>query len=88
MHRASGEKEKGIHRNGTLKCDTSHGEGFLRKAHGLEILWLTGNQIEDLSPLMELANLKKLSVEKNPLDDISLEQWIPSLQSRGVIVSF
>ena len=46
------------------------------------------NNITDISPLRSLTNLILLELRWNPLNDSSLNDHIPALQSRGVTVFF
>ena len=57
----------------------------------LEDLRLENNHISDLYPLVEnegLAAGDKVDVAYNPLSDISISEYIPALQARGVQVLY
>jgi len=57
------------------------------KLINLRSLDLTGNQISDLSPLVQNRGLGKedsIWVAENPLDEDSLNIYIPQLERRGV----
>ncbi len=49
-------------------------------------LWF--NKVTDISPLFGLTNLANLELRWNPLNDSSLDDHIPALQGRGVMVLF
>ena len=51
-------------------------------------LRLTGNQVEDLSPLFGLTNLRTVSMRDNPLSDEAIDEQIPALAELGIVVSF
>jgi Leucine-rich repeat (LRR) protein len=51
-------------------------------------LTLDDNQVTDLSPLLEVANLKELTLSGNPLDQASRNTYIPALRAQGVKVTF
>ena len=57
----------------------------------LVVLWLFNNSISDLSPLVAntgLGSRDRLLVQTNPLSYASIRTHIPTLQSRGVKVSY
>ena len=58
----------------------------------LRELDVSGNQVSDLSPLIGLASpplgIRVLKTWNNPLSEASINEHIPTLQSRGVDVSF
>ena len=58
----------------------------------LRELDVSGNQVSDLSPLIGLASpplgIRVLKTWNNPLSEASIHEHIPTLQSRGVDVSF
>lgn len=57
----------------------------------LRSVTLPANQITDISPLVEAANLgegDRLTLGDNPLSDLCLDEQIPSLQARGVVVEY
>ena len=63
----------------------------LNQLTNLQELWLGDNQIEDLAPLVANAGLGKgdsVNLQNNPLRDQALNEHIPSLQARGVSVSY
>ena len=48
---------------------------------------MVGNQISDLTPLVNLPNLRYLYLKGNPpLNDASVNEYIPALQRRGVVL--
>ena len=54
-------------------------------------LTLYGNQISDISPLIENSGLDEgdqVWLEQNPLNDSSLNVYIPVLEQRGVTVNY
>ena len=57
----------------------------------IEELWLQDNRISDISPLVAnegLAAGDKVYLDGNPLDEASVNDFIPQLQRRGVEVSW
>ena len=57
----------------------------------LNWLELQDNQIEDISPLVDNPGLSKgdtVDLRNNPLNDISINTYIPELEKRGVDVDF
>ena len=54
-------------------------------------LWLDKNSISDISPLVEntgLGSEDHVKLKENPLNSVSINTHIPTLQSRGVLVEF
>ena len=54
-------------------------------------LWLDNNSISDISPLVEntgLGSEDHVKLKENPLNSVSINTHIPTLQSRGVAVEF
>ena len=47
---------------------------------------MSGNQISDVSPLVNLPKLRYLNLKGNPLSDASINEHIPALERRGVKV--
>jgi len=58
----------------------------LTPLNNLTWLYLNDNQISDVSPLLSLDKLKTLYLEGNPLSNTSIEDYIPQLEERGVLV--
>ena len=57
----------------------------------LTAMWLNGNSISDLSPLVANTGLGSgdtVNVKGNPLSYLSIHTHLPTLQSRGVTVEF
>ncbi|MFC1731535.1 leucine-rich repeat domain-containing protein [candidate division KSB1 bacterium] len=57
----------------------------------LNSLHLSGNQIEDILPIVENTGIGKfdtVSLKNNPLNEQSINEYIPALQNRGVWVSY
>jgi len=55
------------------------------------VLWLRGNQISDIKPLVDNSGLgggDEVDLRSNPLSTTSLNTYIPQLEARGVIVSY
>lgn len=54
-------------------------------------LWLNDNLIQDIKPLVEntgLGNYCEVTLFNNPLNEISVNEYIPQLISRGVLVYY
>jgi len=54
-------------------------------------LRLAGNQISDVSPLIANPGLGQgdhIDLSSNPLSDQSVNEYIPELEARGVIVEY
>ena len=63
----------------------------LKQLTNLQELWLGDNQIEDLAPLVANAGLGEgdsVNLQNNPLSDQARNEQIPTLQARGVTVSY
>ena len=54
----------------------------------MEVLQIPGNEVSDLTPVMSLERLKVLEVWGNPLNAVAKNRQIPSLESRGITVSW
>jgi Leucine-rich repeat (LRR) protein len=57
----------------------------------IHLIGLSRNQIEDILPLVNNANLGKgvyLYLDGNPLNEKSVNEYIPALQARGVSVFY
>ena len=68
-------------------CDISPLQHFVQ----LEYLNLAQNKITDIEPLVNNVGLSQgatVILEDNPLSQVSVEQYIPALQDRGVIVKW
>jgi hypothetical protein len=52
----------------------------------LEIVTLNGNQIKDISPLLGLAKLKEVRLSSAYLNEKSLNEHVPALRAKGVVV--
>ena len=50
----------------------------------LEVLWLQGNQITDVSPLKGLTNLTQLKLRENQINDISPLAGLTNLKELGL----
>ena len=55
---------------------------------GVEVLTLGHNNIQDISPLLELPNLRQLWLRNVPLSDVSINEYLPALQDKDIFVSF
>ena len=63
----------------------------LAKLTNLEDLYMASNQIEDVAPLVANIGLgegDRVNLENNPLSDQALNEQIPTLQARGVEVTY
>ena len=63
----------------------------LRELTNLAVLDLRNNKITDISPLLENTGLgkgDKVELESNPLNEASINVYIPQLQKRGVEVDW
>lgn len=63
----------------------------LSKLTNLILLDLSFNQITDIAPLVNNSGLSQgdaISLNGNPLDSISINQYIPQLKTRGVVVFY
>ncbi|MBN1797390.1 MAG: leucine-rich repeat domain-containing protein [Spirochaetales bacterium] len=54
----------------------------------LEELYLSNNQIGDLSPLIGLSSLKAIWIYRNPLSGVTKNDIIPKLKKNGVKVEY
>ena len=75
--------ELGLHNNSISNISP------LERLTNLTELYLDNNSISDLSPLVENIGLRSgdtLNVRGNPLNDLSFNTYIPTLQNRGVNV--
>ena len=57
----------------------------------LQGVWLSNNQINDIYPLVENQDIgygDEIQLYNNPLNNISIYEYIPQLQDRGVIVEY
>ncbi|GAI39625.1 unnamed protein product, partial [marine sediment metagenome] len=52
----------------------------------LSELYLDMNQISDISPLVSLTNLTKVTLALNPLSSTAVNVHIPQVEQRGVEV--
>ena len=59
----------------------------LEAATNLQNVAMGGNQIADVTPLVHLPKLRYLYLKGNPLSDASIDEHIPALERRGVVVS-
>ena len=55
-------------------------------ATNLISLHLRANQLSDLSPLLELTNLKDLNIQSNPLSSKTITDDLPVFKTKGVYV--
>ena len=63
----------------------------LRDLSNLRYVRLWDNQIKNIKPLVENPGIGKgdiVGLDGNPLDEISLNEYIPELQARGVLVTW
>lgn len=63
----------------------------LRNLPNLEYVRLWDNQITNIKPLVDNAGIGKgdiVGLSGNPLDEISINEYIPALQARGVLVTW
>ncbi|MFC2042380.1 leucine-rich repeat domain-containing protein [Chloroflexota bacterium] len=63
----------------------------LASLSNLTNLWLNDNQIIDISPLLSIKELSggdRIYLRNNPLNDLSMDIYIPQLKIRGVSISF
>ena len=63
----------------------------LRDLSNLRYVRLWYNQIKNIKPLVENPGIGKgdiVGLDGNPLDEISLNEYIPELQARGVLVTW
>ncbi|NQU04719.1 MAG: leucine-rich repeat domain-containing protein [Calditrichaeota bacterium] len=63
----------------------------LQNLPNIHLIGLSGNQIEDISPLVNNTNLGTgvyLFLNNNPLDETSINEYIPILIQRGVAVYY
>jgi len=61
----------------------------LENLRELDLLILSKNQISDILPLVNNSGLEEgdfVSLSSNPLNEISINEYIPALRNRGVIV--
>ena len=58
----------------------------LSRMISLEDVRMAANNIVDIAPLLELEHLRVISLGNNPLNQASLEEYIPALRARGVSV--
>lgn len=57
----------------------------------MEYLHLAGNEIVDVGPLLQNTGLgagDQINLQYNPLSQQSIDEHIPALQARSVIVTF
>jgi hypothetical protein len=57
----------------------------------LKYVRLWDNQITNIKPLVDNAGIEKgdiVGLDGNPLDEISINEYIPTLQARGVVVTW
>jgi len=65
--------------------------GALEYLPGIHYLYLSNNSITNIEPLIDntgLATSDFLYLDSNPLDDTSINTYIPQLQARGVSVTY
>ena len=63
----------------------------LGRLNGIQFLYLTGNAVSDIGPLVDRSVFAAgafVSLEGNPLDEVSVNEHIPTLRSWGIDVSF
>ena len=80
-------KLRGLNLASNFLCDISP----LQQLVQLEYLNLAQNKITDIEPLVNNVGLSQgdtVIVEDNPLSQVSVEQHIPALEARGVIVKW
>lgn len=58
----------------------------LKLLNSLGTLDIGHNKVSDISPLLDMAGLKSLSLEDNPLNADSLNNYIPQLKAKGIAV--
>ena len=58
----------------------------LARMVSLQNVRMAANGITDIAPLLELENLQLVSLGNNPLNAVSLDEYIPALRARGVAV--
>ena len=57
----------------------------------LSSLYLSGNQIADIYPLIQnngIGNGDRANLSNNPLSETSINIYIPQLEARGVTVTY
>ena len=63
----------------------------IKQLTNLQELWLGDNQIENLAPLVANSGLGKgdsVNLQNNPLSDQARNEQLPTLQARGVSISY